>query len=431
MADNPGPTVSVDELRVGLFVHLDLGWMDHPFPLGSFKIGSQQQIDTIRTLGLKRLRYSPDKSDPKPLAAAPDDAGLPPTANTPSLAANVPAVASEQTLRHAALNEQQQTLQRCERRFSEGARTFRAVLDDMANQPAVARERSVKLVDGMVGQLLTDEESALRLLSEGQGDRASLHAMNVTVLSLLLGKSMGLAHEQLADLGLAAFLHDIGKTELPDRVRHRDESFTAAHFKLYHEHVARGVEIGKRMELAPSVLLTLSQHHEMADGSGFPMGLTADKISPAARILSLINRYDGLCNPPNPIKALTPHEALSMIFATMKPRFEATTLNAFIRMMGVYPPGSLVQLTDGRHAIVVSVNSSRPLKPRVLVHDKGIARSDALILDLQSQPQLGVQRSLKADQLPRSALEFLEPRQRSCYYFERAACSGDCEGGSP
>jgi HD-GYP domain-containing protein (c-di-GMP phosphodiesterase class II) len=236
---------------------------------------------------------------------------------------------------------------------------------------------------------------------------------------------------QLSDLGLAAFLHDIGKTELPDRVRHRDESFTAAHFKLYQEHVARGVEIGKRMELAPNVLLTLSQHHEMADGSGFPMGLTADKISPAARILALINRYDGLCNPPNPIKALTPHEALSMIFATMKPRFEATTLNAFIRMMGVYPPGSLVQLTDGRHAIVVSVNSSRPLKPRVLVHDKGIARSDALILDLQSQPQLGVQRSLKADQLPRSALEFLEPRQRSCYYFERAACSGDCEGGSP
>jgi HD-GYP domain-containing protein (c-di-GMP phosphodiesterase class II) len=429
MAENPGPTVGIDELRVGLFVHLDLGWMDHPFPLGSFKIGSQQQIDTIRTLGVKRLRYSPEKSDPPPKLAEPT--GVAPLPATPAHATPSNAQAgSEQAQRTAALSEQKQSLQRCEKRFSEGARTFRAVLDEIASQPTAARERSATLVNGMVSQMLTDEETALRLLSEGQGDRSSLHAMNVTVLSLLLGKSMGLEPAQLSDLGLAAFLHDIGKTGLPDRVRHRDESFTAAHFKLYQEHVARGVEMGKRMALPPAVLLTLLQHHEMADGSGFPVGLPSEKITPMARILALINRYDGLCNPPNPIKALTPHEALSLIFATMKPRFESGTLNAFIRMMGVYPPGSLVQLTDGRYAIVVSVNSSRPLKPRVLVHDKGISRSDALILDLQNEAQLGVQRSMKADQLPRSALEFLEPRQRTCYYFERAVCSGECPGSA-
>jgi hypothetical protein len=73
----------------------------------------------------------------------------------------------------------------------------------------------------------------------------------------------------------------------------------------------------------------------------------------------------GVCRTP----PLTPHEAVSMLFAQGRQRYDAGVLNAFIRMMGVYPAGSLVQLTDDRFAMVIGVNGSRPLKPRVLVHD--------------------------------------------------------------
>lgn len=89
-------------------------------------------------------------------------------------------------------------------------------------------------------------------------------------------------------------------------------------------------------------------------------------------------------------------------------------------MMGVYPPGSVVQLVNDRFALVVSVNSSRPLRPRVLVHDPVVPRSEALILDLEQVPELGIKRSLKASQLPKAALDYLSPRQRICYFFERA-----------
>ena len=143
-------------------------------------------------------------------------------------------------------------------------------------------------------------------------------------------------------------------------------------------------------------------------------------MSRCARVLALINRHDGLCNPLNPARALTPHESLSLLFATQKARFDPVTLNAFIRMMGVYPPGSIVQLSDGRFALVQAVNSARPLKPRVLVHDPRTPRSEALLLDLQAEPSLSIQRSLRADQLPRAALDYLEPRPRYCYFFERA-----------
>jgi hypothetical protein len=89
-------------------------------------------------------------------------------------------------------------------------------------------------------------------------------------------------------------------------------------------------------------------------------------------------------------------------------------------MMGVYPAGSVVQLTDDRYAIVVGVNSSRPLKPRVLVHDTRGAREDALLLDLEVNPDLGIRRSLAPNKLPQQALNYLAPRPRVAYFFEPA-----------
>ena len=151
-------------------------------------------------------------------------------------------------------------------------------------------------------------------------------------------------------------------------------------------------------------------------------------MTQGARILALVNRYDSLCNPTRPALALTPHESLALIFAQQKARFDTTVLSAFIRMMGVYPPGSVVQLIDERYALVVSVNSARPLKPRLVVHDAGVSRHDALILNLEHAPQVGIRRSLKPATLPAGALDFLAPRQRVSYFFERAA---DSRAGLP
>ena len=89
-------------------------------------------------------------------------------------------------------------------------------------------------------------------------------------------------------------------------------------------------------------------------------------------------------------------------------------------MMGVYPPGSVVQLADGRHALVLSVNSAKPLKPRVLVHDPDVPRQHARTLNLEDAPQLGIRCSLKPLQLPRAAFEYLAPRHRVSYFFERS-----------
>ena len=421
MDKKEGEYVQVRDLRIGMYVELDLGWMAHPFPTGSFKIASAKQIETIRGLGLEQVRFIPAKSDVV-VEDPVDERPTPPASSALSekmLAAQRDKLARQQ--RAELLGEQQRSLVICERRFNEAARQYRRTLEQVHTQPqAVARECQA-LVQGFVGEVLGEGESAIRLLSETAGDKSAMHPVNVTVVSLLLGRAMGLPEPELVELGLAAYLHDVGKTLMPDRVRWLEDNFSSAEYKLYQEHVAQSLVVGKSMGLTLPIMQAIAQHHELADGSGFPGRIKGTAMTRNAHILALVNRYDNLCNPARVASAMTPHEALSLIFAQLKTRFDGVALSAFIRMMGVYPPGSVVQLSDERYAMVVSVNSARPLKPRVIVHDAGVPKHEALILDLERNPQLSIRRSLKPASLPAASQDYLSPRQRVSYFFEKVS----------
>ena len=407
-------------LRIGMYVELDVGWLAHPFPVGSFKLTSDKQIETIRGLGFERVRVNLAKSDPIPAEAVTKPLADAAAAERAQAASRI---AEQRQQRAEQLALQQRGLLACEKRFGDAVRQYKKILEAIPTQPKAAAERCSALVNTFVGDMLCESDSAIRLLSEAAGDKSSMHPVNVTVVSLLLGKAMGLSQAELIDLGMAAFLHDVGKAQLPDRVRWLEENFSIAEYKLYQEHVAKSVEVGKAMELSKGALLTIAQHHELADGSGFPTRVKGGAMTVAARILALVNKYDNLCNPSRTAMAMTPHESLALIFAQLKPRFDTTALSAFIRMMGVYPPGSVVQLVDERYGMVVSVNSSRPLKPRIIVHEPGVAKHEALILDLERAPHIGIRRSLKPAGLPSAAMDFLAPRQRVSYFFERVVDS--------
>jgi putative nucleotidyltransferase with HDIG domain len=474
--DSEAQFIDIDDVRIGMYVYIDLGWIKHPFALNSFKISARDQIDTLIKLGVKRIRWSPDKSDPEPGTepaaesgqangkvgaggTAPTDAdavrkssaaqAIDPT-NTASadsssadafieagatarqaiaeaVAADAAVQAEVRRQRRDKLNVQRESLEVCEREFTSASRSYRQVLDQVTSHPENARAQVAEMVGGMVSKMLEQEETAIRLLSESVGERASQHSVNVTVISLLLGKSMGLDTVQLDVLGSGALLHDIGLIALPERLRWLDSQFSSVERRMYQEHVAHGITIGTRMKLPAEQLAIIAQHHELADGRGYPNQLAGEQITPLARIVALVNLYDNLCNPANPTQAITPHEALALIFAQMRHQFDNKVLMPFIRMMGVYPPGSVVELSDGRMALVVSVNAARPLKPNVVVYEPRVPRDEALVEDLEQASELGIRRSLKPLQLPKAAFDYLSPRQRICYFFERARNAREIE----
>ncbi|NRF66152.1 DUF3391 domain-containing protein [Aquincola sp. S2] len=421
-------TIDIDNLRVGMFIHLDLGWWAHPFALSSFMLSSQEQIATIRGLGLKRLRWSPEKSR-QPEAPTTQFTTSTLGTGTPSELQAAEAVAdaaasaaaeADAARRRAALAAQREADRLCAAQYAEAGQAWRIAAEQVLALPQGSRETTEALTRALLDKMMIEGELCIRVLAEAPGDRNAAHALNVAVISLLMGRVFGFGEAEMMDLGVGALMHDIGKLEIPERLRLPDGLFTAAENAQYREHVAHGITHGQRMGLTPGAMTVLAQHHEMADGSGFPGKLNTERMSAGARIVALVNRYDNLCNPAVASHALTPHEALSLIFAQAKSKFDATMLNAFIRMMGVYPPGSMVQLTDDRYATVISVNSSRPLKPRVLVCDAAVPVDEALLLNLEESTDLGIRRSLKPSQLPIAVQNYLSPRQRVVYFFEPA-----------
>jgi putative nucleotidyltransferase with HDIG domain len=405
--------IDVSDLRVGMFIHLDGGWMSHPFPLSSFKITSQEQLVALRATGLRLLRWSPEQSDPESQPAPEPRAAADKSENSPQQAE-----AQARRAHREMLSAERQALAACERQFVEAVKASKVVFDGVAMQPEPSRQAAEALVGQLVDKMVGSEDMCIRLLSEGAGDRASAHAVNVSVISLLMGRSFGLTAAEMTDLGVGALLHDVGKLEIPDRFRHRDDGFSAAENKLYESHVAHGTAQARRLRMSAESAVIVAQHHEASDGSGFPLGINSDRTTVLSRIVALVNIYDNLCNPANPARAVTPHEAVSLMFAQGRNRYDPAILGAFIKMMGVYPAGSVVQLTDDRFALVVGVNSSRTLRPRVLVHDPRVPRDEALIVDLETVNGLGIRRSLKPLALPEAALGYLSPRPRVHYFFE-------------
>lgn len=422
--------VDVNALKVGMYVHLDLSWMSHPFPRSSFRVESEEQIATIRGLGLGSVRWDPARSALRELATAgeADDTGAAPRPAPTEARAKVKTETQASTpaeraakARRELLAQQRAAAQLCETQYQEAGLAWRRAFDRVDRDPQGARRDTESLSQALRDKMLVEGEMCIRVLNAASGDRATAHAMNVAVISMLMGRMLGVTDADLAELGVGAMMHDVGKLAVPERLRHPDEQFSAADQQVYMDHVSQGILQARRMGLSAQALSVIEQHHEMADGTGFPRQLTGDAIELAPRIVALVNRFDNLCNPPVLARALTPHDALSQLFANARNKFDVTVLNAFIRMMGVYPAGSVVQLTDDRYALVVSVNSIRPLKPRVLVFDPSVPRDEALHLDLDKLPDLGIRRSIRAAQLPSAALAYLAPRPRVAYFFEPGA----------
>ena len=203
--------VDLQDLRIGLFVDLDVGWMAHPFPSSSFKIVTDKQIEILKGLGAERIRYVPSRSDAPPLQGDAAQALLDEAHNQQLKAEEAAQQVLQMRQERVALRvRQQQDLAICERRFSESAQQYHQALGMLHVKPLDAAQQCQSMVHALSSEILQEGDIAIRLLTEAAGDKAALHPVNVTVISLLLGRAMGVKGVELDDLGMAAFLHDMG-----------------------------------------------------------------------------------------------------------------------------------------------------------------------------------------------------------------------------
>lgn len=408
------PFLTVDQLQIGIFVQIDLPWVSHPFTFNSFKIKSEEQIQAMRQLGLEQVRYDPSRSTakPRPVPATPAPKPVPALSPDPPLLQ-----AKKARIEH--LHQYREAVARAEKALINAAQTVRHINAILLTHPGEVLAEA----DVFIDQLATTFLSAPDVMIHAMGGRIDTedlfhHGLNVTLLSLVMAKGMGLPTEQGKILGLGALFHDIGLRDIPSKVVRKSGPLTDAEYRLRQMHCEYGVELGRRIGLPESVLDIIHQHHEAMDGSGYPRGLKGEEIDPLARVVEVANRYDKLCNPLDASKAMSPHDALSYLFAQQRAKHDPLHLRMLIRSLGVFPPGTVVHLSNGATALVTSVNPARPLKPTLVVHDPEVPKDEAIILDLEQESDVNISHAIPPNQLPRSTRDYLCMRKHVSYYFD-------------
>lgn len=415
--------ISIDQLEVGLYIHLDLKWFEHPFAFSHFKIKNEEQIRTLQGLGLTTVRYDPALSDgvPRPPAAAqPSRAEAPPAA--PAEAAPMsPALQAKLALMER-IKDQRAAAARIEDAFLNTARAIRDIEKNLFPQPEESMRKATALIGQIVDSILVAPEMAIHVMGDKMGgEEVYYHSMNVTMLSMIIARDIKLPQEVAAPLALAALFHDVGHRNIPDKILNKLDPLTQAERNFYELHTQYGVEIGERLHFPAPVISVIRDHHEAFDGTGYPRKLKGEAIGVLPRIVAIANFYDELCNPLNVAAALTPHEALSMMFTKLRSKFDPKLLQVFIRCLGVYPPGTIVQLSNGVIGMVATVNTTRPMKPVLVIYDQGVPREEAILVDMDRESDLNIVKSIRPAQVPREIYMYLSPRKRVSYYFDPGA----------
>jgi hypothetical protein len=279
--------------------------------------------------------------------------------------------------------------------------------------------------------LLADPDSTLLMVTDAGLHRGDVvHAMSVMTLSLLLGKRLGLSADLLRIVGAGALLHDSGIAELGPagaslqrkaaRNRHEEAAFQA-HCHLGHK-ALKALSPSPSWTVPPQALDIVLQHHEREDGKGYPAGLSGAAISQSAKLVSIADRFDELTNPPDSQHALSPFEALAVMWTRERSAFHEPFMQQFIRAMGIYPPGLLVQLSDGRVGVVVAAAPEiARLCPQVLVYDPGTPRRQAIIVDLalkdaEAAAPLKIEKALRMQDRSDDELDYLLPRRQLSWF---------------
>jgi putative nucleotidyltransferase with HDIG domain len=436
-----GTFLSADKLRIGIFVNLDLPWFKHSFALNSFKIRNEDQLRELRALKLAQYRYDPERSDPlvvsqvlaatlvAPLANANTELMQDIEAQLPNEAD--PAMQAKRE-RMVALVKRREQVANVERAFSKATAVMKNLSRNLIAKPKETLEDMGALVGQMTDAFLDNPEATLHLMGDkAGGEEVYYHSLNVTILAMMLAQDMGMDVAAARDLGIGAMVHDVGLMDIPDRVlRKSPEEYNNAERHLRQQHVEYGTNIGVKLGLKPGALAVVAQHHELADGSGYPRAMTSEKMTVAARLVSLVNYYDNLCNPVDIKRAMTPHQALSFMFAQKRSKFDVKALQLMIRSLGVYPPGSVVQLSSDMLGMVTSVNPKKPLRPWVLIYDPSVPKEEAIMIDLEKETEINITKSISPALLPPKVAAYLNPRKRVTYFFdgESSDTSGNSKG---
>ncbi len=241
------------------------------------------------------------------------------------------------------------------------------VLTSLSNGESFDMDACRQVIQSCVSSILNNANALLWLTQVKEQDKYTAeHSLRVGILAIAFGRFVGLKEHELETIGLCGMLHDIGKTKIPDEILNKPGRLTRIDFDIMKQHSVFGKEILDEQQGVHKLIKdTAYFHHERIDSKGYPEQLSATYLHQFVRMVSIVDVYDAITSTRSYKTGSPAFDALKILYSERDKHFDSELVEAFIRMVGVYPPGTLVEMTNGEVGIVVSANTDSRLRPKV------------------------------------------------------------------
>ncbi len=366
---------SIDALEIGMYVsNLDKPWIESPFLLEGLRINSQEDIDSLR--GHAEYVYVDIDEGPAPKIKL----------NSSTSSKKESAVGTENT-ENVSFDEnstdyeklkkviyQVKTTFKDELKNAKGIKqrfetNFKKIFDNINNDEEIYLDDLKEDVRATVDSIIRNP-SAFDLLAQLEKSNAYAygHALSTSVLCAHFGRYLGLEKNDIEELALGGMLLDLGKVQISNEILEKTSNISIQERINLQQHVELGLNKLSYVEgLSNTVLDMVATHHERANGRGYPKRLKNEEIPLYGRIAGIVDSYDAMISDKPYGKTLSPNDAINELYKLRGSEFDAELVEKFIQTIGLYPTGSLVELSNGAVAIVLEIDEKKRLHPTVLI----------------------------------------------------------------
>ncbi|MDO9213511.1 MAG: HD-GYP domain-containing protein [Methylococcales bacterium] len=348
--------IDVHELKVGMYVcKLDKPWLESGFLFQGFELKNQADIDAVRN-ECKFVFIDVEKQNIALNHPQKETAYL--TTNT--LERKRPPLPKTSFI---------QEIDRAAYTYGKTSDLVRSFMEDVQMGKAINAAVAKKVVAECVNSIIHTPDALLWMTQLKHRDMyTAQHSMNVCILAIALGKHLNLAETELNNLGLCGMMHDMGKMKVPLEILNKPEKLEPKELKIMQSHSMWG---GKLLiaskDMYAGAIDVARSHHERLDGKGYPSGLNDAQITPYSRIVTIVDMYDAISSDRVYQKGRSHLEALKIMTDMCGTQLDTRLTYSFIECIGIYPPGSIVELNSGEIAVVIEVNPHHKLKPKILL----------------------------------------------------------------
>jgi HD-GYP domain-containing protein (c-di-GMP phosphodiesterase class II) len=352
--------VSVSQVRFGVYIHaLDRPWTETPFMFQGFVLNTDAQLQALQQYCKKVFIDTEKGADvqdrPDPFAGK---------VRPPSVLESIKEKVTYEEKAHfkSELPVARQTEKKVTVVMHDMFRTIRA-------GKAIDAPRVKEAVSSMTDSVVRNPDTMLLLAKmKEKGEQNLDRAFGVSIYMITFGRFLHMPREQLDLLGTLGLLQDVGKVRLPADLLEKTEPLSEIEQKVCRSHVRHSVAILKETTGLPPELPALAAlHHERYDGTGYPVGLKGTQIGLFGGIAALVDCFDALTHPRPYGEAVSPSNALTMLYNWRDVFFDGPLVEQFIQCIGIYSVGAIVELYSGEIGIVIAQNQTMRLMPRVMV----------------------------------------------------------------